>query len=178
MGIRHPNPIYHITSTDPNDRSAGHRFREGRFFGNEEANPTRRATQVGSGASVRYPVGATRSQPAMARGPERSNGFAPGSFNIVSVVEGSIRTMRSSPCMPTHMLPPRRKAIPPNNFFSAISLRPASALRTRPVWASEYVMRGGRGTVGGFKNHDLLAGPRSPGTRGPRPAFPSRSPPA
>ena len=73
----------------------------------------------------------------MARGPERSNGFAPGSFNIASVVAGSIRTMRSSPWMPTHMLPLRRKAIPPNNCFSVMSLRPASALRTRAAWASE-----------------------------------------
>src|SRR2546428_9731503 len=176
MGIRHLNPIYHITSTDPKDRSAGHRFRAGRFFGNEEANPTPRATQVWSAASVPYPAGATRSQPAMARGPERSNGFAPGSFNIAPVVAGSIRTMRSSPWMPTHMLPPRRKAIPPNNCFSVMSLRPASVLRTRAAWASEYVMRGGRGTVGGFKNHDPIAGRRSLVTGGPRPVFPSGIP--
>jgi len=74
-----------------------YRFRPGCFFGNEEANPTPRATHVRSVVSVRYPAGATSSQPAMARAPARSNGFAPGSFNIVSVVEGSIRTMRSSP---------------------------------------------------------------------------------
>src|SRR2546430_17690201 len=59
--------------------------------------------------------------------------------------------------MPTHMLPPRRNAIPPNISFSVISLRPASALRTRAAWACEYVMRGGRATARGFKNHDLLA---------------------
>src|SRR3989442_11707885 len=156
MGIRHLNPIYHITSTDQKDRSAGHRFRAGRFSGNEEANPTPRATHVWGAASVRYPGGATRSQPAMARGPERSNGFAPGSFNIASVVAGSIRTMRSSPWMPTHMLPPRRKAIPPNNCFSVMPLRLASVLRARAALASGYVMRGGEGTVGGFKNHDPI----------------------
>src|SRR2546422_10987406 len=59
--------------------------------------------------------------------------------------------------MPTHMLPPRRNAIPPNISFSVISLRPASALRTRAAWACEYVMRGGRATARGVKNHDLLA---------------------
>src|SRR3989442_13503100 len=59
--------------------------------------------------------------------------------------------------MPTHMLPPRRNAIPPNISFSVISLRPASALRTRAAWACEYVMRGGRATARGFKKHDLLA---------------------
>src|SRR2546427_9122562 len=155
MGIRHLNPIYHITSTDPKDRSAGHRFRAGRFFGNEEANPTPRATQVWSAASVRYPAGATRSQPAMARGPERSNGFAPGSFNIASVVAGSIRTMRSSPWMPTHMLPPRRKAIPPNNCFSVMSLWRASGLLSRAGWRTEYVMRGGGGNLGGVRKHAL-----------------------
>src|SRR3989454_4752662 len=151
MGIGHPNQIYHIPSTDPNDRGAVHRFGEGRFLGNEEAIPPPRAAQVGSAASVRYPAGATRSHPAMPRGPERSNGFAPGSFNIASVVAGSIRTMRSSPWMPTHMLPPRRKAIPPNNRFSVMSLWRASVLRTRAAWASEYVMRGGRGNGGGVK---------------------------
>src|SRR2546428_11507617 len=177
MGIRHPNPIYHITSTDPNDRSAGHGFGEVRFFGNEEANPPARATHVWSGACVRYPAGATRSHPAMARGPERSNGFAPGSFNIASVVAGSIRTMRSSPWMPTHMLPPRRKAIPPNNCFSVMSLWRASVLRTRAAWASEYVMRGGRGTLGRVKNPDLLAGPRFLPTRGPRPVLLRVNPP-
>src|SRR5256712_3455474 len=176
MGIRHLNPIYHLTGTDPKDRSAGHGFGEVRFFGKEEENPPPRATQVWSAASVPYPAGARRSHPAMARGPERSNGFAPGSFNIAPVVAGSIRTMRSSPWMPTHMLPPRRKAIPPNNCFSVMSLRPASVLRTRAAWASEYVMRGGRGTVGGFKNHDPLPGPRSLVTRVPRPVLPSRIP--
>src|SRR2546429_9072540 len=55
------------------------------------------------------------------------------------------------------MLPPRRNAIPPNISFSVISLRPASALRTRAAWACEYVMRGGRATARGVKNHDLLA---------------------
>src|SRR2546430_14711128 len=59
--------------------------------------------------------------------------------------------------MPTHMLPPRRNAIPPNISFSVISLRPASALRTRAAWACEYVMRGGRATARGVKNHDLPA---------------------
>src|SRR2546422_10102488 len=59
--------------------------------------------------------------------------------------------------MPTHMLPPRRNAIPPNISFSVISLRPASALRTRAAWACEYVMRGGGATARGVKNHDLLA---------------------
>src|SRR2546425_1047620 len=121
MGIRHPNPIYHITSTDPNDRSAGHRFREGRFFGNEEANPTPRATQVWSAASVRYPAGATRSQPAMPRGPERSNGFAPGSFNIASVVAGSIRTMRSSPWMPTLEVRGLKKSIDGHGVLKDVS---------------------------------------------------------
>src|SRR3989454_6236797 len=52
------------------------------------------------------------------------------------------------------MLPPRRKAIPPNISFSVISLRPASALRTRAAWACENVMGGGRTTARGFKNHD------------------------
>src|SRR3989442_15859398 len=107
----------------------------------------------------------------MARGPERSNGFAPGSFNIASVVAGSIRTMRSSPWMPTHMLPPRRKAIPPNNCFSVMSLWRASVLRTRAAWASEYVMRGGGGTVGGVKNQTLLEGTRIPAIVGTPPVF-------
>src|SRR3989442_563006 len=146
-------------------------IRKGRFLGIEEANRPPCATQVWSGASVRYPGGAKRSQPAMARGPERSNGFAPGSFNIASVVAGSIRTMRSSPWMPTHMLPPRRKAIPPNNRFSVMSLWRASVLRTRAALASEYVMRGGKGTVCGVINHDLFAGPRCLATRGPRPVL-------
>src|SRR2546427_2746244 len=52
------------------------------------------------------------------------------------------------------MLPPRRKAIPPNISFSVISLRPASALRTRAAWACENVMGGGRTIARGFKNHD------------------------
>src|SRR2546422_719120 len=97
MGIQHLNPIYHTPSTDQKERSPGPRFRGGLFFGNEEANPPPRATHVGSAASVRYPGGATRSQPAIPGRPARSNGFAPGSFNIAAVAAGSIRTIRSSP---------------------------------------------------------------------------------
>src|SRR2546425_8999132 len=71
------------------------------------------------------------------------------------------------------MLPPRRKAIPPNISFSVISLRPASALRTRAAWACEYGMRGGRTIARGVQNHypsrlGLLGNTRSPhGIAGP-----------
>src|SRR2546427_11520455 len=54
------------------------------------------------------------------------------------------------------MLRRRRKAIPPNISFSVISLRPASALRTRAAWACEYGMRGGGTIARGVKKHDPL----------------------
>src|SRR3989440_4575777 len=113
----------------------------GAFFGSEDAYATPRLTHVRRATSVWYPDCATRSHPADGpRLPLRSNGFAPGSWSNVSVWPGSTRTIRSSPCTPTAMLPPRRKAMPPNICFSTTPDRPASSFRTRAACASEYVI--------------------------------------
>src|SRR5205823_13651879 len=108
--------------------------------GSEDAYATPRLTQVRRATSVWYPDCATRSHPAGGpRLPLRSNGFVPGSWSNVSVWPGSTRTIRSSPCTPTAMLPPRRKAMPPNICFSTIPDRPASSFRTRAACTSENV---------------------------------------
>src|SRR3989449_5052057 len=63
------------------------------------------------------------------------------------------------------MLPPRRKAIPPNISFSVISLRPPSALRTRVAWACEYDMRVGGQPLAGSKTMTRTRGSSLPGNR-------------
>src|SRR5438552_4793387 len=110
------------------------------FFGREAAYATPRATHEWRAASVRKPTGPTKSHPAGERPPgPRSNGFAPGSRSNPTVWAGSTRTIRSSPCTPTAILPPRRNAIPPNICFSTIPDRPASSFRTRAACTSENV---------------------------------------
>src|SRR5438094_8759908 len=110
------------------------------FFGREAAYATPRVTHEWRAASVRKPAGPTKSHPAGERPPgPRSNGFAPGSRSNPTVWAGSTRTIKSSPCTPTAMLPPRRNAIPPNICFSTIPDRPASSFRTRAACTSENV---------------------------------------
>src|SRR6266480_3841315 len=110
------------------------------FFGREAAYATPRVTHEWRAASVRKPTGPTKSHPAGERPPgPRSNGFAPGSRSNPTVWAGSTRTIRSSPCTPTAILPPRRNAIPPNICFSTIPDRPASSFRTRAACTPENV---------------------------------------
>jgi hypothetical protein len=75
--------------------------------------------------------------------PRISNGAAPGSASRVSVWSGSTRTSNPPcPLAATAMCPPRRKASPPNIFFSMTGT-PAVCSRIRAASASSYAMRRG-----------------------------------
>src|SRR2546425_435136 len=106
------------------------------FAGNEAAYFAATATHFPSFASVLRPAGSTKIQPFMGR-PVRSKSLVWGCLRALSVSSGARRTMSSERCTPQHMFPLRRKAIPPNIFFSARPLGRPRVPRIRSARSEE-----------------------------------------
>src|SRR3954447_8833624 len=120
------------------DSVAGRPGRRHYFGGSERAYLTPRLTHGSGWRLARTPSASTRSHPFISR-PRISNGPACGFAARASVSSGSTRRRRPPwPLAATDMLPPTRKARPPNIFFSETSGAPAINSRMRLARSSSY----------------------------------------
>ena len=108
------------------------------FCGNVRAYVAPSSTHFASCLLVRTSSGPTRNHPRICR-PRISMGRAVVVATRVSDCSGSTRTNTPPwPLAATAMLPPMRKASPPNIFFSVRSALPPSSSRMRSASSSSY----------------------------------------